>query len=469
MRACDSSNVDLPFVISARHDYCLNVYTCIIEVIVTINDGDEAKLISFANDGTPTLKDSGASAVGTYSLTDGGVYEVSKNNFEITFSLGDGSGNNVMVKFYYNGRVLKLESTDCLSGIICGLCGDLNDDSSDDFTRCDNLQVIDNTGASIVKPYDYVSDAWINTHKFGESCCNLELDQAYLASSDCGDGTTPDGPDTTCLEAGEDVCYDAWEQYCNFCDTTEATDSWLTSCAFDICANSACSDSTNLASMNVDTAEAEGCLDTIIESCEVNCPAPTIEPSQSPTSMYDNSEGCEDIDGGGWTLVRHVSASYGAFHPATDDLAGTDTYGTNDYNAQSDENWSEYFADETFNQFLFAFGDCSEWLVTTKDSAIGENYSKEDRCILSSNRNEDAYSAEWYNRGDSNAPDPWISTKDHWDCRDSGGYSDPCMVYAENSKSTSTYHEYGITTHGGGNVWIRYKDNDDRSCDTAVE
>ena len=38
------------------------------------------------------------------------------------------------------------------------------------------------------------------------------------------------------------------------------------------------------------------------------------------------------------------------------------------------------------------------------------------------------------------------------------------MVYGENSASGSAYHAYGITTHGGGNVWIRNKEDEKRSC-----
>jgi hypothetical protein len=43
-----------------------------------------------------------------------------------------------------------------------------------------------------------------------------------------------------------------------------------------------------------------------------------------PTGLY-----CEDsFEGGGWALVRHVSKNTNVWHEATDNLAGTQAYGS---------------------------------------------------------------------------------------------------------------------------------------------
>ena len=96
------------------------------------------------------------------------------------------------------------------------------------------------------------------------------------------------------------------------------------------------------------------------------------------TLEYTSTNDCENIDGGGWQLVRHVSASEGAFHPATDRLTGSDVYGTFDGNGQSSETWSISYENAKYNQFLFAFGDCSEWLISSVDSGIGEYFDNEE-------------------------------------------------------------------------------------------
>ena len=116
---------------------------------------------------------------------------------------------------------------------------------------------------------------------------------------------------------------------------------------------------------------------------------------------YVNSNGCENVDGGGWTLVRHVSGTNGAWHPANDQCFGTeDGYGEYSNDTQSLSTWSIPYHNSGFNQFLFAFGDCSNWVVTTRDTAIGSYYQDDERCVLNSSRTDEnaQYYAIWNNR-----------------------------------------------------------------------
>jgi hypothetical protein len=56
-----------------------------------------------------------------------------------------------------------------------------------------------------------------------------------------------------------------------------------------------------------------------------------------------------------WKLVRHVPAG-NTWHPATDQLRGTDQYG----DPNTDQAFSIRFDDDTFTNFLFATGDCEK-------------------------------------------------------------------------------------------------------------
>ena len=69
-----------------------------------------------------------------------------------------------------------------------------------------------------------------------------------------------------------------------------------------------------------------------------------------------------NIDGGLWTLVRHTNSGW---HPANDALSGTDKYGRPDGPLAGDA-WSIPFVNEPYDEFLFATGDCSKWMVVGK-------------------------------------------------------------------------------------------------------
>ena len=60
--------------------------------------------------------------------------------------------------------------------------------------------------------------------------------------------------------------------------------------------------------------------------------------------------------GSGWKLVRRVAPGT-TWHPATDNLAGSDVYGKSSEDKVSPETFSVSFEAEDFNQFLFATGD----------------------------------------------------------------------------------------------------------------
>ena len=90
--------------------------------------------------------------------------------------------------------------------------------------------------------------------------------------------------------------------------------------------------------------------------------------------------------------VRRISApdpgGTASWHPATDQLNGTDVYGPK-LNQFRRENkvWSVDFENEVpgYNQFLFATGDCQKWMTMTKAEAAGSTYANARAILQSSN------------------------------------------------------------------------------------
>jgi hypothetical protein len=157
-----------------------------------------------------------------------------------------------------------------------------------------------------------------------------------------------------------------------------------------------------------------------------------------------------NIDGGGWKLVRHVPAG-NRWHPAKDHLRGTEEYGTASAvsaGRSSSKPWSIKFENEPFDEFLFATGDGRKWLIARKDAVTGEFYTNQLRDIRMSSIRGEPYKARWYNR-EGNREDPWISVSDHGPAI---GADD--LVYGENSFKWSS-HVRVLLRHAGADVYIR--------------
>ena len=275
VKSC-SNGISLPFTISAKHYQCRSTRTCIEEVIIEFNNNDNT-MISFPSYGNNPLfieYDDGSyiygdSAIGSYSFTNNNngeivSYTISNNRIEITFI--DDNNNNAMLKLYYKGKTLEIETTDCLIGDnnLCGLCGNLNNDNSDDFIRCDNGEIIDNSDVSS----GWSGTPWENTHIFGESCCNYELDYIFIGESDCGNVTQiPNEINEECLLNGESICEQLYNYHCKKCEyDSDATDDFIESCSFDMCADTEC-ELLILDGINFYDAIDSGCLQTSIDQC----------------------------------------------------------------------------------------------------------------------------------------------------------------------------------------------------------
>ena len=147
--------------------------------------------------------------------------------------------------------------------------------------------------------------------------------------------------------------------------------------------------------------------------------------------------------------MRRVKAGY-QWHPATDQLLGTDEYGTFVNDSTIDSTFSRQFNSLNVQEFLFATGDSEIWLVANPDAVIGGFYSNDQRKIIMSSTNTSPYSARWFRR-DGAKEDPWVSLIDHAEAVPKG-----LIIYGENNFG-SNHAANILPLHNGANVWLRYK------------
>ena len=239
-----------------------------------------------------------------------------------------------------------------------------------------------------------------------------------------------------------------------------------------------------------------------------------VQAACTATCLTPANSGMWDQVGTGWTLVRRVKAG-DTWHPSTDRLSGTDTYGTKPaiFASTSDETFSVAFGE--FDQFLFATGDESKWLVSTKHAVLGNptpcliqdaaavgtgygagffgsvaepaaltytaatgptechtGYANAPRQILFSSLGSNATTAKWYNR-DGYTYEPWVSLTDHEVAISAGnilygesscaGFAGPTcevnstgQVHCAGPMTALTAHASAVLpVHNGANVYVR--------------
>ena len=137
-------------------------------------------------------------------------------------------------------------------------------------------------------------------------------------------------------------------------------------------------------------------------------PPPVAPPPTAPPKPWGPNIGSP------WRLVRRVQSG-NTWHPATDQLSGTESYGTA-CGPTASCTFSVAFSTASYTHFLFATGDETKWLIATKEQAIGTGalgsaYSGQ-RTILRSSTSSTSYTAYWYRRSGA-TEDPWISLSDH--------------------------------------------------------
>ena len=157
----------------------------------------------------------------------------------------------------------------------------------------------------------------------------------------------------------------------------------------------------------------------------------------------------DDIDGGGWSLVRRVKQGR-KWHPATDQLAGTSVYGTFVNDGSVGQTFSRYYANELdgTTEFLFSSGDCYHWLISNELNVVYKRGAPFMAEILTASDIQQQHSVLWYHRS-TNLEDPWISLEDHFD----SVYS-ATVLYGENDWYGDS-RDTLLSDHNGANVYIR--------------
>ena len=170
-------------------------------------------------------------------------------------------------------------------------------------------------------------------------------------------------------------------------------------------------------------------------------PLPVMTPPP-PTAT-----GANFFQGFNWRLVRRVVGS--TWHPATDQLAGTEVYGSA-CGATASCTFSESWNGASFTHYLFATGDKQHWLIAERCQAECSFYSdlgQNARTILKSSLSPSPYRASWFRRA-ANTEDPWISLTDHGPAT-----TNDQILYGEGSFATASYTVL-IRNHNGANVFI---------------
>ena len=143
--------------------------------------------------------------------------------------------------------------------------------------------------------------------------------------------------------------------------------------------------------------------------------------------------------GSDWKEVRHVVQGT-RWHKATDQLRGTDSYGT-PYKETS--NWSIPFADDDFSEFLFMTSNGKYWMVMEKNEVLGSYYSNEPKNVPKSSLSCSLITPKMYRRKGS-LEDPWLSLRDHETTPND-------ILYGENAGG----HTALLNANGGASVYIR--------------
>jgi hypothetical protein len=134
-------------------------------------------------------------------------------------------------------------------------------------------------------------------------------------------------------------------------------------------------------------------------------------------------------------------------HRATDDLAGTDVYGTSSQDPMGNSEFSVNFetAVPGWDEMLLTTGDCVHWMVMSKDAAIGSYYGDALREVKKSHTSSTPYNIN-AERNAGNNEQPWLQYTEHHD--------QGTALYVEGDYNANGGNGEG-SKYSGLNVYIR--------------
>ena len=155
----------------------------------------------------------------------------------------------------------------------------------------------------------------------------------------------------------------------------------------------------------------------------------------------------------GWRLVRYLPPTSPIGYSYTHHLDGIIESGpAYDYTAE----WTLPFGE--FDEFCFSTRNLMYWVYCTRDAAIGEHYTYQDRDVIRSSSDATPYKAKWYN-DHNNHIHPWIWLQGY-----SGTPEDTNrLLYVAGSRDDGTSAALNglpsISEDGGWAVWVRSSGN----------
>ncbi|CAE7291873.1 unnamed protein product [Symbiodinium sp. CCMP2592] len=163
-----------------------------------------------------------------------------------------------------------------------------------------------------------------------------------------------------------------------------------------------------------------------------------VDEATSLSHMYDyclaaanvGEANCDAAVGPGWKLMRRTP---GGRFPQKDQLVGSVNEGD-----PTGDSFSKAWANEDFDEFLFATGDCAKWMVMSKSEVLSF-YSNSHRRIEKSHLQDYPYTARMWRR-ETILEDPSLRFDDGACSYLYAGWNDPC----------NPGH-----SHGGLKVYIR--------------
>jgi hypothetical protein len=283
---CAGSDINLPFTVTGWLQECDRwaPMTCVFEVRVTLSNGD---VIVYSTDGSadPTFLSSGNSAAGTDVDFGDGYYTASPGSFSVMY---DVDGTIATTSFTYsNWRFVAKTSSGCHQDRMCGLCGSVDGDSTNDFEERDG-DILDNTGAGTWRVPD---DIWQNTHTFGETWCNED----FTNDPDCVPTTAPTQPPQECFDAVLDLCQDAFDEFCTDCNDDINEADWLNNCQFDACVACPGDDGNLLTRITYEEARNADCFGLGLIDCDTACDGINLGGGGFPVDCFYCPDQCNPL------------------------------------------------------------------------------------------------------------------------------------------------------------------------------
>lgn len=164
-----------------------------------------------------------------------------------------------------------------------------------------------------------------------------------------------------------------------------------------------------------------------------------------------------DIVGDGWFLVRRVSGEDGVWHPADDNLAGTEDYGRPPLvsDAQTSGTFSVEFGE--YSEMLLTLNDFSSWVHMRRQDFSAQVGNNQAFSVLGSSVETRPHCLKWRNLNRWVKKDPVVTLHDQYvaAAKEHTPGDDGVVLYAEAGAVPTGGAAEQLKVHGGASVYVR--------------